>query len=132
MDYDTFDKILKKNGIEDEPAFEKVFVDISPLPPMNGNPLGLYYSESDINLGILPGTIVVPPEADEQTVLHELGHRYGHYYTGDLSEEFAESYRNGYHRPVRMEATPPDHTIRNIAIVAGLYLLTMIACQYKK
>ena len=88
MDFSEVDEILARHGLAQEPAFDKVGIDIRPIPDMNGCPLGLYYPDS--------GNIVIPPDGYESVLLHELGHRYGHYYYNDLSEPFAEDYRRRY------------------------------------
>lgn len=131
MDYQNFDKILRRHDLQNDPAFENVEVEISPLPPMPGKPLGLYYPDPDQALKVRAGTIWVPPDADEETVLHELGHRYGDYYSGDLSETFAEQYRISYspvrRSPVRQEAE--DHTMRNVII--GTIITTLLIRIWK-
>ena len=131
MDFDYFDKILRKHRLDQEPAFEKVLVEIAPLPPMKGNPLGLYYPDPDKALNVASGTIWVPPDADEETVLHELGHRYYDYYARDLSEAKAESYRLAHpprlvvrRAPARLEE---DHTVRNVLIAIGVVAVSIIA-----
>jgi len=90
MDFQEVDQILARHGLSQEPAFDKVSIDIRPIPDMNGCPLGLYYPDS--------ATIVIPPDGYESVLLHELGHRYGHYYYDNLSEVFAEDYRRRYQR----------------------------------
>jgi hypothetical protein len=125
LDYGYFDKLIQKHGWENEPAFDKVLLEIAPLPPMPGHPLGLYYPDPDHTLKVQPGTIWVPPESDEETSLHELGHRYGHYYYGDLSEEFAENFRKA-HSPAGY-SPDEDHTLRNIGIAIGVIAVSIIA-----
>jgi len=88
MDFPEIDQILIRHRLDREPAFDKVGIDIRPIPDMNGCPLGLYYPDSEL--------IVIPPDGYESVLLHELGHRYGHYYYNDLSEPFAEDYRRRY------------------------------------
>lgn|SRR5487761_2006984 len=90
MDFTEVDQILARHGLTQEPAFDKVSIDIRPIPDMNGCPLGLYYPDS--------ATIVIPPDGYESVLLHELGHRYGHYYYDNLSEPFAEDYRRRYQK----------------------------------
>ena len=90
MDFEEVDSILARHGLAQEPAFDQVGIDIRPIPDMNGCPLGLYYPDS--------ATIVIPPDGYESVVLHELGHRYGHYYYNNLSEPFAEDYRHRYQK----------------------------------
>jgi len=96
MDYNTFGHVLKSRGIESHLAWQDLKVLIEPLPPIGRSVLGLYYPDGDPSLGIPIGTIWIPPDADDETVLHELGHRYGHYQYDDLSEPFAEKFRNKY------------------------------------
>lgn len=90
MDFHEVDEILFRHGLDQEPAFDKVGIAIRPIPNMDGCPLGLYYPGN--------GTIVIPPDGYESVLLHELGHRYGHYYYNNLSEPFAEDYRRHYQR----------------------------------
>ncbi len=102
MDYNRFGQILVKYGIEREPAWDDLQVLIAQLPPMKQNPLGLYYPDGDPALDVPPNCLWVPPDSDDDTVLHELGHRFGHYYYDDLTEPFAEKYRYKYKPPVAM------------------------------
>ena len=88
MDYQVVDQIINSHGFRNEPAFRDVYVEVAPIPNMDGCPLGLYYPGS--------GLIVVPPDAYPSVVLHELGHRYGHYHYNNLSEQYAESFRQKY------------------------------------
>jgi hypothetical protein len=88
VDYGEVDRIINEHGFSAEPAFSDVTVAIRPIPEMDGCPLGLYYPAS--------GTIVIPPDGYPSVILHELGHRYGHYYYNNLSEQFAESFRKRY------------------------------------
>ncbi len=88
MDYEEVDQIINENGFNNEPAFDNVTVAIRDIPDMDGCPLGLYYPAT--------GTVVIPPDGYPSVLLHELGHRYGDYYYGDLSEQFAEKFRTKY------------------------------------
>jgi len=90
MDFDEVDRILSRHGLTQEPAFDQVGIDIRQIPDMNGCPLGLYYPDS--------GNIVIPPDGYESVLLHELGHRHGHYYYNNLSEPYAEDYRRRYQK----------------------------------
>lgn len=90
MDYPDIDQILLRHGLGQEPAFDKVGIAIRPIPDMNGCPLGLYYPDSAL--------IIIPPDGQESVLLHELGHRYGHYYHNNISEPFAEDYRHRYQK----------------------------------
>lgn len=95
MDYTDVDRIITGHGFASERAFKDVTVSIHPIPDLDGCPLGLYYPDS--------GMIVIPPEGQEPVLLHELGHRYGHYYYNNLSEQYAEDFRRRYHGgPVMM------------------------------
>jgi hypothetical protein len=89
MDFDQVDRIINSHGFASEPAFKDVYVSIHPIPEMDGScPLGLYYPDT--------GTIVIPPDGYESVLLHELGHRFGHYHYDDLSEKFAEQFREDH------------------------------------
>ena len=90
MDFDEVDQILIRHGLDQEPAFDQVGIEIRPIPDMNGCPLGLYYPDS--------GNIVIPPDGYEGVLLHELGHRHGHYYYDNLSEPYAEDYRRRFQK----------------------------------
>ena len=85
MDYKTVDVIMSAKNLAHDPAFDAVNILIEPTPNFNGCPLGLYYPGT--------GTIVLPPDATEGVLLHELGHRFGHFHFEDLSEKYAESFR---------------------------------------
>ena len=100
MDYPEVDEILIRHGLAQEPAFDKVGIAIRPIPEMDGCPLGLYYPDS--------ATIVIPPDGYESVLLHELGHRYGHYYYDNLSEPFAEDYRRRYQKGNAIMYSGPD------------------------
>ena len=127
MNYEYFDEILRAHGIQDEPAFDKVLVEIAPLPAQYRDTLGLYYPDPDHAVQVEPGTIWIPPNADEETVLHELGHRRGHFYHNDLSEKTAEAYRLSHppRLPARLEAVPENNTVRNLLIAAGLIAVSI-------
>lgn len=88
MEYQMIDSVLAKKSLATDPAFDDLVISIKPIPSFNGCPLGLYYPDT--------GTIVLPPDALEPALLHELGHRHGHYYYGDLSEGYAEDFRKIY------------------------------------
>ena len=85
MDARTIDRMMFGKGLAADPAFQGLLFLIQPIPRTNGCPRGLYFHDTS--------TIVLPPEADESTLLHEVGHRYGDFHYGDLSEEFAEKFR---------------------------------------
>ena len=130
MDYGLFDHLLNKNGLASEPAFEDVKVSIAPLPPIGGNPLGLYYPDADPQYRVQPGTIWIPPDSDEDTILHELGHRYGHFYANNLSESFAEKYRinKGFvdREPLKLEDESPS-PLKIAVIVTGVIVGSIVA-----
>ena len=90
MDFPDVDQILIRHGLAQEPAFDKVGIAIRPIPDMDGCPLGLYYPDSAL--------IIIPPDGHESALLHELGHRYGHYYRNDISERYAESFRQQHQK----------------------------------
>lgn len=90
MDYGEIDLILSKKSLSSDPAFDALTIAIEPTPNLNGCPLGLYYPDT--------ATIIIPSGAQEGTLLHELGHRHGHYYYGDLSEDYAEYFRKIYQK----------------------------------
>ena len=90
MDYSAIDSILSKKSLSDDPAFDALTISVEPTPDFNGCPLGLYYPDS--------ATIIIPSDGQEGTLLHELGHRHGHYYYGDLSEDYAEYFRKIYQK----------------------------------
>jgi len=97
MDYDAIDRFMKRTGLANEPAFDFLHIMNEPIPsPETRKILGLYYPDGDEakdGFGYLPpSTMILPPDADVSTLLHELGHRYGHFYYDDLTEAFAESY----------------------------------------
>lgn len=93
---------MARKGLLNEPAFQDVQYLITPIPSFDGCPLGLYFPDDEyvpeMGQTIPSGTIVMPVEAEEGTLFHELGHRYGHYHYNDLSEAFAEDYRMKYQR----------------------------------
>lgn len=88
MDYTTIDAAMASKGLLNETAFRDVYIAIQPIPCMNGCPLGLYYPDEAL--------IVLPPDGTKAALFHELGHRYGDYHYHDLSERFAEAFREKY------------------------------------
>jgi hypothetical protein len=131
MNYDFFDTILRKHNLHEEPAFDDVLVQIAPLPSEYRQTLGLYYPDADPLTRVAPGTIWVPPDANEETVLHELGHRFGHYHNDNLSEGFAEQFRIERHfQPISRKPSmlvTEDHTTRNILIAVGVIAVSITA-----
>lgn len=98
MDYQAIDSFMKRNGLDKDPAFENLHFLNEPIPATKQKTiLGLYFpegSELHHQYGELPpSTIILPEDADTSTLLHELGHRHGHYYHNDISEPYAEEYR---------------------------------------
>ncbi len=96
MDYQLVDHIINSHGFASEPAFKDVYVSVHDIaqPKPNECILGLYYPDESM--------IVIPPDGLESTMLHELGHRHGHYYYDDLSEKYAEDFRKRYQRGVAL------------------------------
>lgn len=88
MDYSEVDRIINSHGFASEPAFKDVYVSVHNISSYYPCVLGLYYPDSEV--------IVIPPDGLESTMLHELGHRFNHFYYNDLSEEAAEVFRKRY------------------------------------
>jgi hypothetical protein len=111
MDFQVVDSFMKLYNLNKEPAFDFLhFVDEPITPEKNRIILGLYYPIGDPyspGYGYLPpSTIILPPDATVDTLLHELGHRYGDFYYGNLSEDFAENYRKSFHLEPAMRSIP--------------------------
>ncbi|MDD5512030.1 MAG: hypothetical protein PHI12_14675 [Dehalococcoidales bacterium] len=111
MDYNSVDSFMKQYGLDREPAFDFLhFMDESIPPQGKKRILGLYYPLGDhasSGFGYLPpSTIVLPPDATVDTLLHELGHRHGDYYYDDISEEYAETWRKNFKLEPAMRAMP--------------------------
>lgn len=107
MLYPEIDLFMKETGLDAEPAFDYLhFVTEGILPGGGATILGLYYPTADYDRRgyIPPSTIILPPDGSPSTLLHELGHRYGHFYHNDLSELFAEKYRKAWEK--RLNLTP--------------------------
>lgn len=90
MDYSKIDSIMVNKGIAADPAFDALHFLVETIPSFNGCPLGLYYPDT--------ATIILPPDGTTSALLHELGHRHGHYYYSDLSEGYAENYRKSFEK----------------------------------
>lgn len=90
MDFQDVQMVMSGKGFATNPAFDNVNILIEPIPCLNGCPLGLYYPDKAI--------IVLPPDATRAALLHELGHRHGHFYYDDLSERYAENFRHRYEK----------------------------------
>jgi len=89
MDYAQIDRIMTAKGLLNDLAFgEDLYIAIQPMPNLNGCPLGLYYPDQSL--------IALPLNASEAALLHELGHRHGHFYYDNLSERYAENFRERY------------------------------------
>lgn len=88
MNYTEIDSIMARRSLTTDPAFDDLVISIESIPCFNGCPLGLYYPDTK--------TVVMPPDGLESALLHELGHRHGHYYYDDLSERYAEYFRKIY------------------------------------
>lgn len=90
MDYAAVRQIISAHGLDSEPAFQNLFIAVQPVQCEDGVcPLGLYYP--DLRLVVVPPTQSV--DIGESVLLHELGHRHGHFYYNNLTEGYAESYR---------------------------------------
>lgn len=90
MTYEEIDQIMLAKGIADDPAFNNLHFLIEEIPCFDGCPLGLFYPDT--------ATIILPPSATDSALLHELGHRHGHYYHNDLSELYAENFRRAHEK----------------------------------
>ncbi len=102
MNYEMIDRIMAQKSLATDPAFgDELHIAIQPTPNLNGCPLGLYFPDP-------PATIVLPPDALEGVLLHELGHRHGHFYYQDLSEKYAEDFRKIYQRGRALLYLGPD------------------------
>jgi hypothetical protein len=100
MDLADAYRIMIQKGLINDPAFTDLNFSFEPIPRFDGCPLGLYFPQSEyvpeFGRTIPAKTIILPVEAQEGVLLHELGHRFGEYYYNDLSEEFAEDFRKIY------------------------------------
>lgn len=90
MDYGVVDRVMRHKGFNSDPAFNNVAIAIEPTPDLNGCPLGVY----DPNRGL----IIIPADGTEAVLLHELGHRHGHFYYDNLSEKYAEGFRHKHQK----------------------------------
>lgn len=90
MDFREINRIMDAKGLSGDPAFDSLHFLIEEIPCFDGCPLGLFYPDT--------ATIILPPDGTGSTLLHELGHRHGQYYHGDLSEVYAENFRKAYEK----------------------------------
>lgn len=109
MLYKDIDRFMKETGLAKDPAFENLNFLTEPIPKIqNKTILGLYFPEGEQagrQFGYLPpSTIILPPDADEETLKHELGHRHGHFYYNDIGEPYAENYRKRLNKEPAMMA----------------------------
>lgn len=105
MDAAEINKGMGDNGLASDPAFYNLNFIIGRLPNIppeeEGHVLGLYYPNGT-------PTIVLPRDADRSTLLHEVGHRYSHYYHDDLSEPSAEAFRKMHESRGRVFRSVPQ------------------------
>lgn len=90
MDYQEVNRIMLAKGLNDDPAFDALRIAIEPIPCTDTCPLGLYFPDTP--------TVILPPDATEGALFHELGHRHGHFWSHDLSERYAERFRKMYQK----------------------------------
>lgn len=90
MDLQEAARLVLSLNLADEPAVRTMDVQIHTIPPLPDGrcPLALYFPDR--------GLAVIPPDGTPDAVIHEIGHRVGHYYHRDLSEPFAEAFRAKY------------------------------------
>lgn len=102
MDPQQIEQVLRTYALAHEPAFDSLHFRIEPItcPKPGSCPLGLYFPDG-VDLQHSYGTIIIPPTASEGTLLHELGHRYGHFYYDNLTEPYAEAFRKHYQKVPR-------------------------------
>lgn len=117
MDIEHILTLIKDLEIDD-PAFESVTFVIDEPPSILGIPtMGAYFPDT--------GTIVIAPDSNEACVLHELGHRHGHFYSNNLSEGYAEDFRKVYqgnHNPHHSSSLPFYAFCGILGAIAGLGL----------
>ena len=86
MTFDDIERLMLKKGIYTDPAFgDGLSIGFDEMPNLNGCPFGLYFPDT--------ASVILPYDAIDAALYHELGHRHGHYYYSDLSEAYAENYR---------------------------------------
>ncbi len=90
--YSDIYSVMASKGLTDEPAFKNVKFSLEPIQCYSGRcPFGLY----DPNTS----TVILPPNFSDAALLHELGHRYEHYQSGQgmyLDEDYAEAFRERF------------------------------------
>ncbi len=135
MEFTDIDRFMRENGLADEPAFDQLNFLTETIPPQGKKIiLGLYFPEGErphTPFGPLPpSTIILPPDANVDTLLHELGHRYGDYHYNDISEEFAENYRKHHSREVKSVARSITRDFPKICIGCEGYSDLCPYCDY--
>lgn len=128
MIYPEINEFMLYHGLDREPAFDFLHFVTEPIPPeQNRIILGLYYPEGEharSAAGYLPpSTIILPQDCTIDTLLHELGHRYGDYYYGDISEKFAEEYRIKFPTPPSPPRYAQVSSSNNLALPVALLSL---------
>jgi len=103
MDYREIDQIMTAKRLSDNPAFgDELAISLESIACTNSCPLGLYFPVSEwspnVQRYVRGETIILPPDACEGALFHELGHRHGHYYYDNLSEKYAEDFRRKYQK----------------------------------
>ena len=107
-------RIMSSHSLVGEPAFKGVKIVFRDIPcTPEGCPLGLYSRWSR--------TITLPPNFTEGALLHELGHAHGDYYRGDLSESYAEAFRQKFTGGRVLLAYIPFSRIEEIANYERLF-----------
>ncbi len=121
MLYPEIDQYMKRTGLAREPAFEDLHFLMESIPELERRKiLGLYFPDGEKpgnQFGYLPPrTIILPPDCDDQTLLHELGHHHGVYYLGDISEGYAERWRMSHQNGTASAPFAPRVAARRYAI----------------
>lgn len=105
---------MQESGLASDQAFDFLHFVNEPINESRGDlrVLGLYYPERAHDPGgyIPPSTIMLPEDASYSTLLHELGHRHGHFYHNDISEGYAERWRDAH------EYLNPDIVTAEVAV----------------
>jgi len=102
MTYEQIDQLILAKDLFNDSAFEDLIIAIEPISCTDGCPLGLYFPVDEwsphVERMVSEGTIILPPDATQGALLHELGHRHAHYHYDDLSERAAENFRKRYQK----------------------------------